>query len=158
MTAHATSARDSSAASLETVAVSPTEPLSVLRVNLMRGGYLFMAVGLAVTRWPLIANGAPSLPLYEGVVAALLTAMSLLAVVGLRYPVKMLPLLVFETTWKAIWLGAVAVPHVLAGDMTAEMARMLGSISLVVVIFAVTPWDYVWKQYVRAPGDAWRSR
>ena len=30
------------------------------------------------------------------------------------------------------------------------------SISLVVVILAVTPWDYVWKTYVGAPGDPWR--
>jgi len=28
--------------------------------------------------------------------------------------------------------------------------------SLVIVILAVTPWRYVWRQYVRAPGDRWR--
>jgi hypothetical protein len=93
---------------------------------------------------------------YEGVVAALLTAMSLLAFLGLRYPVKLLPLLLFESAWKLIWLGVVAVPHVAAGFLSAEMGTMLSSISLVVVILAVTPWDYVWKAYVRAPGDPWR--
>jgi hypothetical protein len=67
-----------------------------------------------------------------------------------------LPLLIFESAWKLIWLAAVAVPHLVAGDMNAEMGRVLFSVSLVVVILAVTPWDYVWKRYVRAPGDAWR--
>jgi hypothetical protein len=51
-----------------------------------------------------------SLPVMEGVVACLLTAMSLLAFLGLRYPVRTLPILLFEVAWKAIWIAAVAVP------------------------------------------------
>ena len=53
-------------------------PLPAYRVNLMRAGYLLMAVGLAVTRWPLLGSAA-SRPVFEGVVTALLAAMSLLA-------------------------------------------------------------------------------
>ena len=135
--------------------LTPVPPLRTYRVNLMRGGYLLMVVGLAATRWPLLATAA-SLPVFEGVVTALLTAMSLLAILGLRYPVRMLPLLIFETAWKLIWLAAVAVPHLVAGDMNAEMERVLFSVYFVVAIIAVTPWDYVWKQYLRAPGDRWR--
>jgi hypothetical protein len=36
----------------------------------------------------------------EGVVICLLTAMSLLAFLGLRYAVQTLPILPFEVTWK----------------------------------------------------------
>ena len=36
------------------------------------------------------------------------------------------------------------------------MSRILTNVSLVVVILAVTPWDYVWQRYVRAPGEPWR--
>jgi hypothetical protein len=67
-----------------------------------------------------------------------------------------MPLLIFESAWKLIWLAVVAVPQLAAGDMSAETDRVLFSVSLVVVILAVTPWDYVWKTYVRAPGDPWR--
>lgn len=129
--------------------------LPTYRLNLMRIGYGLMAVGLALTKWPVLPDAA-SLPLFEGVVAALLTAMSLLAFLGLRYPVKLLPLLMLESAWKLIWLGVVAVPHLLAGDMSAETNRLLFSVSIVVVILAVTPWDYVWKAYAKAPGDPWR--
>ena len=132
-----------------------TASLPTYRVNIMRLGYALMAVGLAATKWTVLPDAA-SLPLYEGVVAALLTAMSLLALLGLRYPVKLLPLLILESAWKLIWLAVVAVPHLLSGDMSPEMDRMLFSISFVVVILAVTPWDYAWKTYVRAPGDPWR--
>src|SRR4051794_21811892 len=75
-------------------------PLTVRRLNLMRVGYLFMAVGLVLVKWPLLISGTvATLPVYEGVVAVLLTAMSLLAFLGLRYPVAMLPVLMFEVGW-----------------------------------------------------------
>lgn len=139
---------------LQASAAGPV-PLSTHRVNLMRLGYALWAFGLAATKWPVLPDAA-SLPVYEGVVAALLTAMSLLAFLGLKYPVKLLPLLIFESAWKLIWLGVVALPHLVAGDVSPGMDRMLVSVSLVVVILAVTPWDYAWKTYVRAPGDPWR--
>ena len=126
------------------------------RVSIMRAGYALMAIGLAITKWPIILGNAASLPVYEGVVAALLTAMSLLAFLGLRYPVRLLPLLIFESAWKLIWLAAIGIPHLVAGDMSPSMNSVLFSVSLVVVIIAVTPWDYAWKQYVKSPGDPWR--
>lgn len=130
--------------------------LPTYRVNIMRGGYAMMAIGLAITKWPIILGDVGSRPVYEGVVAALLTAMSLLAFLGLRYPVRLLPLLIFETAWKLIWLAAVGIPHLVAGDLSSTMSSVLVNCSLVVVIIAVTPWDYAWKQYVKSPGDPWR--
>jgi hypothetical protein len=82
--------------------------------------------------------------------------MSLLAFLGLRYPVKLLPLLLFESIWKLIWLTVVAVPQLMAGDMDEATGKVLFSCSLVIVIWAVIPWRYVWQQYVRAKGDRWR--
>ena len=130
--------------------------LPLYRLHLMRAGYLLMGLGLAVVKWPLIVNGADSLPLFEGVVACMLTALSLLAFLGLRYPVKMLPLLVFESAWKLLWLAVVALPSATAGDLDAATQEVVVSCSLVVVILAVTPWRYVWRQYVRSQGDRWR--
>jgi len=143
---------------LEPRATLVEEPLPLFRVNLMRVAYLLMVVGLALVKWPLFLRdgGVASLPLFEGVVAVILTAMSLLALVGLRHPVAMLPLLVLETLWKLIWLAAVGLPHLLADDVDAQMGSTLASMSLVVVIIAVTPWDHVWKRYVAAPGTPWR--
>lgn len=131
--------------------------LPTWRLNVMRIGYLLMGVGLALTKWPLFAQGTVAdLPVFEGVVAALLGSMSLLAFVGLRYPVQMVPLLIFESAWKVIWLAAVAFPHFIRGDMDAQMISVLFSVFFVVVVLAVTPWDYVWKRYVMASGDPWR--
>ncbi len=131
--------------------------LPLWRLNLMRVGYAFMGVGLAVVRWPDVIAYDRSMPLFEGIVAVLLTAMSLLAFLGLRYPVRLLPILLFECLWKVIWLSVVALPAVVAGTVDEAMSDVLFSCSLVVVILAVIPWGYVWRHYVTAKGDAWRG-
>ncbi|MFI6832230.1 hypothetical protein ACIBG5_34335 [Kribbella sp. NPDC050241] len=125
-------------------------------MNAMRFGYAFMGVGIALVKWPVLLQDARSLPVMEGVVACLLTAMSLLAFLGLRYPVRMLPILLFEVCWKVVWIGAVAIPHLIANDLNAAARDVLFNCSFVVVILAVIPWRYTWRRYARTPGDAWR--
>jgi hypothetical protein len=129
--------------------------LSLTRLRMMRAGYLLEGVGLAVVKWPLLPD-AHTQPLYEGVTLCLLTAMSLLAFLGLRYPVKLLPLLLFESAWKILWLSLVALPKAAAGSLDAATSDTVFSCSLVVLILAVIPWRYVWRNYVRATGDRWR--
>ena len=142
--------------STTTTAARPVHSdLSLTRLHLIRAGYLLMAVGLALVKWPLLPDAA-TLPLYEGVTLCLLTAMSLLAFLGLRYPVKLLPVLLFESAWKLLWLALVALPKAATGDLDPATTETLVNCSLVVVILAVIPWPYVWRNYVRATGDRWR--
>ncbi|MET4637262.1 hypothetical protein [Mycetocola sp. 2940] len=139
-----------------TPAPSPaaTATLPTFRLNLMRGGYLLMAVGLILVKWPLLLQ-ASSLPVIESAVLCILTAMSLLALLGLRYPIGMLPILLFEVMWKVLWLAIVALPHLLANDMDAATETMTFSVLFVVPVLLVTPWDYVVKRFVQARGDKW---
>jgi hypothetical protein len=102
-----------------------------------------------------ISKGGESLPAIEGAELCLLTGMSLLALLGLRYPIKMLAILVFEVIWKVLWLGIVALPHLIADDMNEATADLLFNLLFVTFILAVTPWDYVWKHYLKAHGDIW---
>jgi hypothetical protein len=129
--------------------------LPLLRLQLMRGGYLLMGVGLVLVKWPLLRD-ASGLPLYEGVTLCLLTAMSLLAFLGVRYPVKLLPVLLFESVWKLLWLSLVALPRAAGDGLDSATSDVVVNCSLVVVILAVIPWRYVWRSYVRSAGDRWR--
>ncbi len=136
--------------------VGRDQELTVRRMNVMRLGYALMGVGLAIVKWPIVVQDVRSLPVMEGVVACLLTGMSLLALLGLRYPVRMLPILLFEVAWKAIWVGTVGIPHLIANDLSTEARGVLINCTIVVVIVAVIPWRYTWQRYARTPGDAWR--
>ena len=135
----------------------PSAPatLPTWRLNLMRVGYFVMWFGLTVTKWPeLVAH--ESWGLEEGTVLAMLVAMSVLALLGLRYPQRMLPILLFEVGWKLIWLGTVALPLWLEGDLAGATRERAGAVLWVVVIIAVVPWGHVVRQFVLARGDRWR--
>lgn len=134
-----------------------TGALSVHRLNAMRFGYAFMGVGLAIVKWPMLIQDARSLPVMDGVVTSLLTALSILALVGLRYPVRMLPILLFEVSWKVLWLGAVAIPRLVGDDMNPALDELLFNCTFVVIIVAVIPWRYATAQYLARSGDPWRD-
>ena len=123
----------------------------------MRVGYLVMAAGLAVFKWPEFLGLGPW-ELAEGTVLTMLVTMSVLALLGLRYPQRMLPILLFEVAWKLIWLGLVACPLWTAGKLDGATAVQAHAVLWVVVIVAVTPWRYAFTQYVTAPGEPWRNR
>jgi hypothetical protein len=129
--------------------------LSTTRLNLMRVGYALMGVGLALVKWPLLPQ-AHDLPLFEGVTLSLLTAMSVLALLGLRHPMRMLPLLVLESLWKVLWLGVVALPQAASGTVDTATSEVIASCSLLVVIVAVTPWRHAYRTFLRGTGDRWR--
>lgn len=114
-----------------------------------------MGVGLAVTKWSqLVAHEGWELK--QGTVLAMLVAMSVLALLGLRCPQRMLPILLFEVGWKLTWLGAVALPLWLDDNVTGATRDQTAAVLWVTIIIAVVPWRHVLNQFVIARGDQWR--
>jgi hypothetical protein len=64
--------------------------VSTFRLYLLRAMYLFMAVGLAIFELPALLH-PENLSRLDRVVLSVLGAFALLAVLGIRYPLKMLP-------------------------------------------------------------------
>jgi hypothetical protein len=132
--------------------------VSPVRLWVMRAMYAFMALGLGAIVWPEIISHDPELPRMSGVALALLGTIGLLALLGLRYPLQMIPLLLFELAWKSIWLVAFALPRWLDGTLDAGMRGSVLDTSLGLVLLLVIPWRYVWANYVVRPADPWTSR
>lgn len=129
--------------------------VSLFRLYLMRALYLLIVVGLAFDIWPQFIQHAKPLTLWHGVGISLLTAMSVLAVLGIVYPLKMLPLLFFELVWKAIWLVAVALPLWSAHHMDPDTAASVPECLMGMIVPIVIPWRYVFAVFVKAPADRW---
>jgi hypothetical protein len=128
--------------------------VSTLRLYVLRGMYLLILVGLAIDIWPLFLQSQHGVEHMKGVVRSVLVAVSLLAALGLRYPLKMLPLLYFEFLWKAIWVAAIGLPLWSAGQLDADHAETLFATLLGVVLVPLAlPWPYILEHYVRAPRD-----
>ena len=136
--------------------VNATPDVSTFRLYTLRAMYAFTAVGLILARWPAIVNPPAGISNAGTVVAMFLGALSILAVVGIRYPVKMLPLLFFELLWKVMWVVAWGLPLWSTQQLTPDGEQTLISnlVGVVLVPLAI-PWGYVFKQYVKAPGDPW---
>ena len=130
--------------------------VSTFRLYLMRALYLLMCVGTGFTQLPGVIHHASPWSLMHGVASSMLVAMGALAAVGVRYPLQMLPVLLFELLWKAIWLGAFALPLWLAHQMDAEtMESVQACLMGIVLCPLVIPWPYVLANYVKKPGDRW---
>ncbi len=149
------SSASSTAFGLDTT-VSVKSEVALWRLYLLRGGYLLIAVGMGMQMWSAYLDPHKPWTLTHGVMNAMLLALVLLSVLGLRYPLKMLPLLFWEMTWKATWLLSVALPAWQAGKMDADISDTTFACLMSVIFLVIVPWDYVWRNFVAAHGDRWK--
>src|SRR5437879_13568185 len=84
--------------------------VSTFRLYLMRATYLLIFVGLGSEAWPGIIRHANVWTFWHGIASSWLAAVSVLAFLGIRYPLTVSSLLLFELVWKSIWLIAIALP------------------------------------------------
>lgn len=123
------------------------------RLYVLRAMYLLLVIGLGPLVVPqILEHEATS----RGVIPSLLGAVWLLAFLGLRYPLQMLPLLLFELAWKSIWMMAYGLPQWSGGQRPPTFAEDFFNISVGAILLLVIPWGYVWRRYVMAKGARWR--
>ena len=130
--------------------------VSLFRLYTLRVCYLILAAGLGTYIWPSVIHHTPQLALSRGIQLSLLAGLGATAVLGLRYPVKMIPILLFELLWKAIYLIAFALPLWRAQQITPAAAADISAVLMVVIFLPLIPWVYVWREYAKARGDRWR--
>ena len=131
--------------------------VSTFRLYLLRAMYLFIAVGLALTVWPGIITPPNTVANASTVIRSLLGALALLCVLGLRYPVQMLPMLLFELLWKLIWVVAFALRMWLHQGLDEYASETLFACLLgIVLVPLAVPWGYVIRHYVAARAEPWR--
>lgn len=127
------------------------------RLQLLRAFYLLVTVGLASTFGPLMLQHSDEWAQRKGETAALLSGLAFVCVWGLRYPLQMLPLLIFELVWKTIWLLVIAYPLWRNGAMTpavegTAMACLMG----IVLTPLVLPWRHLAHHYFSKPAERFR--
>lgn len=123
--------------------------VSTFRLYLLRATYLLIVVGLGLMIWPRLIHHSSAWALKNGDTAGLLAGISVMAILGLRYPLKMLPLLLFELTWKVIWLLAIALPLWRANQIDPGTWESIKACGMGVIIFPIViPWRYVFANFV----------
>ena len=87
----------------------------------------------------------------------MLVALSLLWFLGLRYPLQMLPVLLFEIAWKVIWMAVVVLPLWISDQLDPATLSVFYSCLVVLIVAAVIPRRYVVAHYMTKQGDPWRK-
>jgi hypothetical protein len=128
--------------------------VSLARLYVLRATYLLLIVGLGATNLPVLISHDP---MSRGVIPSMLGGIWLLAFIGLRYPLQILPLLLFEFCWKTIWLLAFGLPQWSAGRLPPTWPEDFKAIAAGVILMPIIiPWGYVYRHYVKQPSERWR--
>jgi hypothetical protein len=142
------------AATNETQQANVAQEVSLARIYVLRATYLLLVIGLGGMIVPEVVSHPV---ISRGVIPSLLGAVWVLAFVGLKYPLKMLPLLMFEFAWKSIWMLAYGLPQWYASQLPATFAEDSFNIGVGVILMPlVIPWGYVYRHYVKQSGARWR--
>ena len=119
------------AATNETEQANVAQEVALVRIYVLRATYLLLVIGLG----GMIVPDVLSHPVISrGVIPSLLGAVWVLAFVGLKYPLEMLPLLMFEFAWKSIWMVAYGLPQWSAGQLPPTFAEDSFNIGLGVIL------------------------
>ena len=130
--------------------------VSLFRLYTLRVSYLILSLGLGIEIWPAVIHHTSRVAAAHGIQLGLLAGIGATAVLGLRYPVQMLPLLLFELIWKAIYLIAFALPLWSAHEVDAATAENVQACMMAVIFVPLIPWRYVFVHYVLRRGDRWK--
>ena len=140
---------------MEQTQSSPELPL--YRLYVLRAAYLLLGLLQGSKTWRTILHHTQPWDFWHGVGMSFFGALTLLCLLGVRYPVRMMPLLIFEFTWKLIWVLAAWLPPYLAHTLDPDTDDSFPGIApALVIVPLVLPLRFLWKTYVTTPGDRWR--
>jgi hypothetical protein len=144
----------STAATVSPGAPAPVESeVSLARLYVLRAMYLLLVIGGAIVFLPQLIRHEPTA---RGAIPSMLGGVWVLSCLGLRYPLQMLPILLFELVWKTIWLIDYGLPQWMAGVNTAQFTEDFKAIAFApVLLIPIIPWGYVFRHYLKEPGARW---
>lgn len=123
--------------------------VSIARLWVMRALFLVIAALFGIPTWMTILEDRGTFAPLEGVAYSFWGALCVLALIGVRYPLKMLPVLLIQFLYKLIWLLFVGYPLLQTGPFDDYTSRMMEAMRLGVVIDIIAiPWVFVVKRYL----------
>jgi hypothetical protein len=130
------------------------QEVSLARLYVMRGICAFYVIANAFEVQRMLFDAPPT---DRGMIKAFLSGLWVMAFIGIRYPLKMVPLFLFEFVWKTIWLFFFGLPQWRSGIGSPRLGQDMLEIGAFSIVFGLMiPWGYVWRHYVKQPAERWR--
>src|ERR1041385_636323 len=126
--------------------------VSMVRLYILRAMYAVLGLAEGTIQFQLFLHH-PRWTLNSGVAHSFLAALAALSLVGIFYPLRMLPLLVYELLWKSIWLLGIALPLWLGNQFDPDTRETFYESVGVVILIPFIPWGYMFRRDVNVRGD-----
>ncbi len=133
-------------------------PVATWRINAMRFVFLLMAFVMGSVVWRQLLFESADWEAWRGVAKSMLAALALLSLIAVRYPMQMLPLMIYEVAWKTVWMLAIALPAWLNGNWSAGIEGLFYDCVGIVIAYFIVPWHYVWARYIAQPMEPLRAQ
>jgi len=125
------------------------EGVRPVNVYLLRLLFLLVFVFVGYDSWSYIVNHKGPWDHVRAAAFCMWASYSLLSIIGVFHPLKMLPLVLFEILYKLVWLIIVAYPLWSANQLSGSPAEPMTEAFLWVVLpIVATPWKYALDKYV----------
>lgn len=125
------------------------EGVRPFKIYLLRFLFLLVFVFVGYDSWLSIINHQGPWDHVRAAALCMWASYSLLSIIGVFYPLKMLPLVMFEIIYKVSWLIIVAYPLWSANQLAGSPAEEMTYAFLWVVLpIAAMPWKYAFHKYV----------
>ena len=128
--------------------VDQTKGVSKFRFYLLRFYFALNFVTLGFQAWSEIFAHTGLWQPIPGIAYSFWAAFSLLAILGIIHPLKMIPLLLVQFTYKLIWSIIVAYPIWSANQLPASHELTNIMVKGVVVDLLIIPWPYVLRNFI----------
>jgi hypothetical protein len=125
------------------------EGVRPFNIHLLRLFFLLMFLFVGFDSWTTLLGHQGPWDHVRAVAWCMFASYSLLSIIGVFRPLKMLPIFLFMILYKSLWLIVVAYPLWSEGQLAGSPAEGMASIFVWVAIpIVITPWRYVLDTYI----------
>ena len=125
------------------------EGVRPIHIYLLRTLFLLIFLFVGYDSWSALIQHEGTWNPMRAAALSMFAAYSLLSILGVFRPLKMLPIILFVIVYKCIWLLFVAYPLWASGQLAGSPAEGMARVFIwVPVAIVAVPWKYVLETYV----------
>ncbi|UZR99259.1 hypothetical protein [Chondrinema litorale] len=120
------------------------------RLHIMRGLFFLNFISLAFDNWSIIFFPEEQMDTLTGVTISFWAAFSLLNLLGIRFPLKFIPILLLQLLYKSAWIIGTYLPAKNSGLLDENLNSFFWvCVTGIVLNLLIIPWKFVYVDYFK---------
>lgn len=120
------------------------------RLHLMRALFFLNFISLAFDNWSAVLFPAEQMDVLSGVAISFWAGFALLNLIGVRFPLKMLPILLLQLLYKSAWILGTYRPAHASGNIDEGIQEFFWiCVAGITLNLLIIPSRYVYRAFIR---------